>query len=181
MVRVSVHLAFAARKAGRGNNSVWKAWKAMKPASHPPPCLDDCMYLCNDVPWDTQMNSFGSSKPPVQIHNNPSGTCPAVLALALCLSATLVAGAQSGLEAAHISPTLYFRSDADEVATRTALHARVSPEIAALTSTTLKSLPKELDRCESLIAALQTHDAFLKIRRCHPTRRQEYPCVEDAL
>jgi hypothetical protein len=27
--------SFAARKAGHGNDRVWKAWKAMKPASHP--------------------------------------------------------------------------------------------------------------------------------------------------
>src|SRR5271155_893657 len=32
---ISVHPAFAARKAGHGNDRVWKAWKAMKPASHP--------------------------------------------------------------------------------------------------------------------------------------------------
>jgi len=27
--------AIVARKAGHGNDRVWKAWKAMKPASHP--------------------------------------------------------------------------------------------------------------------------------------------------
>ena len=27
--------SIAARKAGHGNDRVWKAWKAMKPASHP--------------------------------------------------------------------------------------------------------------------------------------------------
>jgi hypothetical protein len=32
---ISVNKAFAARKAGHGNDRVWKAWKAMKPASHP--------------------------------------------------------------------------------------------------------------------------------------------------
>ena len=111
-------------------------------------------------------------KPPVQAHSNPSGTYPAVFALALCLSATLVAGAQSGLEAAYISPTLYFHSDADESASRAALHTKVSPEIEALTATTLQSLPQELDRCESLIAALQTHDAFLKIRTLEDTQDQ---------
>ena len=101
-----------------------------------------------------------------------SGLYPAVLALALCLSATLVAGAQSGLEAAHISPTLYFRSDADESASRTELNSKVSPEIKALASTTLQALAKELDRCESLIAALETHDAFLKIRTLEDTQDQ---------
>jgi hypothetical protein len=33
--RTSVYPAFAARKASHGNDRVWKAWKAMKPASHP--------------------------------------------------------------------------------------------------------------------------------------------------
>ena len=111
-------------------------------------------------------------KSPVQTRSKPSGTYPAVFALALFLSATLVAGAQSGLEAAHISPTLYFRSDADESASRTELNSKVSPEIKALASTTLQSLPKELDRCESLIAALETHDAFLKIQTLEDTQDQ---------
>lgn len=111
-------------------------------------------------------------KPPVQTHSKPSETYPAGFALALCLSATLIAGAQSGLEASHISPTLYFHSDVDESASRTALHAKVSPEIEALSATTLQSLPQELDRCESLIAALQTHDAFLKIRTLEDNQDQ---------
>ena len=111
-------------------------------------------------------------KPPVQTHSSLSGTYPALIALSLCLSATLVSGAQSGLEAAHISPTLYFRSDADESASRAALHAKVSPATEALASATLQSLPTKLDRCESLIAALQTHDAFLKIRTLEDTQDQ---------
>src|SRR5713101_7313478 len=32
---ISVYPAYAERKAGHGNDRVWKAWKAMKPASHP--------------------------------------------------------------------------------------------------------------------------------------------------
>src|ERR1700733_1496960 len=32
---IPVYPAFAARKAGHGNDRVWEAWKAMKPASHP--------------------------------------------------------------------------------------------------------------------------------------------------
>jgi hypothetical protein len=36
---ISVNTAFAARKAAHGNDRVWKAWKAMKPASHPPHTL----------------------------------------------------------------------------------------------------------------------------------------------
>ena len=111
-------------------------------------------------------------KPPVQAHINPSGSYLAVFALALSLSATLVAGAQSGLEAAHISPTLYFHSNADELASRTALRAKVSREIEALASTPVQSLPKELDRCESLVAELQTHEAFLKIRTLEETQDQ---------
>lgn len=88
---------------------------------------------------------------------------PVIFALLVCLFA-LTSGAQSDLEATHISPTLYFRSDADESSSRAALHGKVSPEMRALASATFQTLPNELDRCESLIAALQTHDAFLKIR-----------------
>jgi hypothetical protein len=39
---ISVCPASAARKAGRGNDRVWKAWKAKKPASHG---LDDWIYV----------------------------------------------------------------------------------------------------------------------------------------
>jgi hypothetical protein len=55
---ISAYPAFAARKAGHGNDTVWKAWKAMKPASHPsdtlwkslrdshiPTALDDWIYV----------------------------------------------------------------------------------------------------------------------------------------
>ena len=109
---------------------------------------------------------------PVQTHSSLSGTRPKVFALALWLSVALVAGAQAGLETAHISPTLYFRSEADESASRAALHAKVSSEIEALASSTLHSLPEELDRCESLIDAFQTHDAFLKVRTLEDTEDQ---------
>jgi oligoendopeptidase F len=71
-----------------------------------------------------------------------------------------------------ISPTLYFHSDADESSSRAALHARVSPEVQALSFAPVRSLPEELDRCESLIAALQKHAAFLKIRTLEDTQDQ---------
>jgi hypothetical protein len=32
---LAVHPAFAALKAGHGNERVWEGWKGMKPASHP--------------------------------------------------------------------------------------------------------------------------------------------------
>jgi oligoendopeptidase F len=95
------------------------------------------------------------------------------------LSATLASVAQSDLDAAHISPTLYFRSDADESSSRPALHAKVSTETQALASAPLQSLPKELDRCESIIAALQTHDAFLKIRTLEDTQDQQAKKARD--
>ncbi len=109
---------------------------------------------------------------PASTHGFLPGTYSKVFALAVCLSAPLVVRAQAGLETAHISPTLYFRSDAEESASRAALHAKVSPEIAALASSTLHSLPTELERCESLIASLETHDAFFKIRTLEDTQDQ---------
>jgi len=98
---------------------------------------------------------------------------PAIFVAFVCLSAPLASVAQSDLDTAHISPTLYFRSDADESSSRAALHAKVSPETRALASASLASLPRELDHCESLIAALRTHAAFLKIRTLEDTQDQQ--------
>src|SRR5271157_3432279 len=46
---ISIHTAFAARKAGHGNDRVWKAWKAMKPASHPSRTLWKSLSTRNHV------------------------------------------------------------------------------------------------------------------------------------
>jgi oligoendopeptidase F len=119
---------------------------------------------------------YADDQPPpgksVRAWRSSPGACPKVLVLALCLSGAQLAVAQAGLETAHISPTLYFRSEADELASRMALHAEVSHEINALALTNPQALIKELDRSESLIAALQTHDAFLKIRTLEDTQDQ---------
>ena len=101
-----------------------------------------------------------------------SGTKQIVFALFACLPATLTSAAQSDMDAAHISPTLYFRSDSDESSSRAALHAKVLPVAQSLASTPFQYLPIELDRCEALIATLQTHDAFLKIRTLEDTQDQ---------
>jgi hypothetical protein len=37
--------SICARKAGHGNDRVWKAWKAMKPAPHPSQGLDGWIYV----------------------------------------------------------------------------------------------------------------------------------------
>lgn len=96
----------------------------------------------------------------------------AIIAIAIDLSVTLASGAQTGLDTAHISPTLYFQSEAEEASSRVALHARLSPEVQALSSVSVRSLVVELDRCEALIALLQTHDAFLKVRTLENTQDQ---------
>ena len=68
-------------------------------------------------------------------------------------------------------PHCYFRSDADKSASRIALHARVSPEIKALASTSSSPYPKSLTVVNHS-SLLQTHDAFLRIRTLEDTQDQ---------
>ena len=86
--------------------------------------------------------------------------------------ATPATHAQSDLATAHISPTLYFPSAADEASSRVSLHARIAPEVAAITSVRESSLVGELDRCEALLSKLQTHAAFLKVQTLEDTQDQ---------
>ncbi len=131
---------------------------------------------------DPRLHSLRFSKPHVVLRAKAlrDAGCSSVrsaglagfVGMALCLMAMRTLTAQAGLEAAHISPTLYFHSAAEEQASRAALHAEVSPEMQALASATLQSLPNELDRCEMLNATFQTHDAFLKIQTLEDTEDQ---------
>ena len=116
--------------------------------------------------WDTLLAAFSQ-----QAHSH---AVPGQLALAIsvCLTSTLACSAQTELDGSHLSSTLYFRSEADEFSSRAALHMSVSPEIKALKSASIKALPTELDRSEALIASLQTHAAFLKVRTLEDTQDQ---------
>lgn len=100
-------------------------------------------------------------------------SAPLILA-ALCLASTAnpKGHAQADLATAHISPTLYFPSDAEEVSSRATLHAQVGPQVAALANASNESLPRAVDRCEALLSALQRHAAFLKVRTLEDTDDQ---------
>jgi oligoendopeptidase F len=98
--------------------------------------------------------------------------CTRLAAAFICLFGTLASGGQTDLEASHISPTLYFRSDAEESSSRAALHSSISSVLQALKSAPVHSLPQQLDRCEALIAALQTHNAFWKVQTLEDTQNQ---------
>ncbi len=97
---------------------------------------------------------------------------------AVLLAAVPVYG-QTDLVTAHLSPTLYFPSSEAEISSRAALHARVSPEVAAVNSASVELLPSEWDRCEALLSALQTHDAFLTVRTLEDTQDQTAKQAQD--
>ena len=80
--------------------------------------------------------------------------------------------AQASIEAAHLSPTLYFRSDAEESSSREALHTQVPAQVKAMESAAIRTLPAELDRTEALIATLETHYAYLKVKTLENTEDQ---------
>ncbi len=90
----------------------------------------------------------------------------------VCLFCTPAVRAQADLATAHLSPTLYFSSNAEESTSRAALHARAAPEVSAIASSNAESVTQELDRCEALLSALRKHEAFLKVRTLEDTLDQ---------
>jgi oligoendopeptidase F len=67
-------------------------------------------------------------------------------------------------EASSLSPSLYFASIQEEVDSRAKLHQDVPREVRALGASSPSSLVEEITHAERLIATLQTHAAFLKVR-----------------
>jgi oligoendopeptidase F len=68
------------------------------------------------------------------------------------------------LNAAHISPTLYFPSAPDEVSSRAPLQARVAAKIHQLPSASAAQLADGLDGVDELSVALQRHLAYIKVQ-----------------
>jgi oligoendopeptidase F len=85
------------------------------------------------------------------------------------------------LASAHISPTLYFSSPAAEAATRADLHNQVAPTVKAISSTPTAALPTALNRAEALIAALQTHAAYIKIQTLEDSQDQSAKTARDQI
>lgn len=68
------------------------------------------------------------------------------------------------LDAAHISPRLYFSSAAEELASRTTLEARVAEKIKQLPTAPVVELAHGLDGADDLFIALQRHLAYIKVQ-----------------
>ena len=77
------------------------------------------------------------------------------------------------IDMAHLSPTLYFPSATEELASRNALHARVAPLEKQLAASPAASLGKELDMAEQTIIALQRHAAYLRVQVLENTQDQD--------
>ena len=91
------------------------------------------------------------------------------IALGCCVWA-LPGDAQVNIESAHISPTLYFSSAAEEASSRNVLHGRVSSFIQELRTGDQKSLPFNLDMADQLLVLLQRHLAYLRVQTLEDTQ-----------
>ena len=76
------------------------------------------------------------------------------------------------LEVAHLSPTLYFPSAQEELASRNAIHAQVAPLEKKLAASSAASLVTILDNANETIIALQRHWAYLRVQSLENTEDQ---------
>ncbi len=79
----------------------------------------------------------------------------------------------SAIGTARISPTLYFSSPSEELASRNALHARVAPLVKELAGSDRTSLEKTLDTANQTLIALQRHAAYLRVQALENTQDQD--------
>ena len=115
---------------------------------------------------------------------SPSLVSQYAICAALSLSGSLFAQqlpTSTDFASAHISPTLYFSSPAAEAATRADLHNQVAPTIKAMAIAPTTALPTALDNTEALIAALQTHAAYIKIQTLEDTQDQSAKTARDQI
>jgi oligoendopeptidase F len=84
----------------------------------------------------------------------------------------------SELAGAHISPTLYFTSASEELASRDALHARVASLVEVLAHSDEASLEKALDAADQMLIALQRHAAYLKVQALENTEDRDVKAAE---
>jgi oligoendopeptidase F len=126
--------------------------------------------------------SFGDSKHHLQGHAagriaNPFNVLLFLAAPVLVTGSTGVAIAQEMTQtpassAAHISPTLYFSSPSEEIASRNALHARVTDLVRDLARADPAALPGTLKVSDQILISLQRHSAYLKVRSLEDTQDQ---------
>jgi oligoendopeptidase F len=126
--------------------------------------------------------SFGDSKhhPEGQVlgrTTNPFNVSLFLVALVLVTGSTNVAVAQERTQtpatsAARISPTLYFSSPSEEIASRNALHARVTDLVRDLARADPAALLGTLKVSDQILISLQRHSAYLKVRSLEDTEDQ---------
>jgi oligoendopeptidase F len=125
---------------------------------------------------------LGDSKHPLEGHAagriaTPFNVLLVLAALVLVAGSADAAFAQEATEtpapsAAHISPTLYFSSPSEEIASRNALHARVTDLVRDLALADGAALPEALKVSEQILISLQRHSAYLKVRALENTQDQ---------
>jgi hypothetical protein len=79
---------------------------------------------------------------------------------------------------AHISPTLYFPSASEELASRNALHDSVGVLVKELAASDLASLGAKLDTANQTSIALQRHAAYLKVQTLENHQNQEVKAAQ---
>ncbi len=87
----------------------------------------------------------------------------------------------SGLEAARISPTLYFVSAREERETRETLHARVNAFEKEISVASEDSLPDLLGTAEQLLISLQRHTACLRLQYLEDTTDESVKAAADSV
>jgi oligoendopeptidase F len=105
------------------------------------------------------------------------------LRLAWILAALPIAALpqSTGIDAARISPTLYFPSAAAELESRNSLHARVERLAAEIPSAAPDALPALLDTVEQTTIALQRHSAYLRMLTLEDRSDQAARAAGDAV
>jgi oligoendopeptidase F len=89
--------------------------------------------------------------------------------LVAVLAVSRAVAQDSGVEAARISPTLYFGSAREERESREAQHVRVAAFEKQLAAASDDSLPDLLATGEQLLISLQRHTAYLRIQTLEDT------------
>lgn len=98
------------------------------------------------------------------------------------LAATQQEAAQlPAIALAHISPTLYFPSVSNELASRNALHVRVADLVKDFADADQSSLRSDLDAANQTLIALQRHLAYLKVQTLEDTRDSNAKAAESSV
>ena len=104
-----------------------------------------------------------------------------ILIAVLASSPTTAFPQESGIDAARLSPTLYYPSAASELTSRDALHVRVESLLKDVASSAQDSLPTLLNTVEETLVALQRHAAYLRVQTLEDTTNQSAKASAEAV